>query len=450
MIHSSIQLLSSPPVNVDTERSRGRCMIALTKYPVGQGRLVVGRGDGVNCQVLDGNLSRIHFQIELEADKAILSDLGSKQGTFLVRGQAKPRKLEMGEKIGLESGDCIKAGRSTFRFEIEYVADHTDQIELIDPAIRRPVTPTPTPTPTPVQNFPEIADVSSIFEVAKQEEAVSRVHSGSHSLADWPTEGSRVEPANHSLKQPSRSDGSNDSSSFLWPTEGPKNHESEVAPALAVPEKADSVEFLGLSFPTESVPTENGVLLENQATKREDRFDWYREELGELSLNQIFRTLQMLEERFRFLAIVHFAKVGEYTPAVLTGGEPMVQWLPPPIAFAYGPILVEVKMLERALSSETYQRLCRAQALSFCGSSDTSLLRKFLTSRESSPLDSPNDSSPVLSFLDQGFLLTVLQRIPLQKIVPTLGSEFCYLSPRKSENGAEWVIQSSGGHLSIC
>jgi hypothetical protein len=421
-------------------------MIALTKYPIGQGRLVVGRGDGVNCQVLDGNLSRIHFQIELEANKAVLSDLGSKQGTFLVRGQAKPRKVEIGENIGLESGDCIKAGRSTFRFEIEYVADNTDLVEVVAPAKGPPIAP----TPTPVHTFPEIADVSHLFEVAKQEEAVSRVHSGSHSLADWPTDGSRVEPSNHSVKQPSRHESSNDSSSFLWPTEGPQGHKSEVAPALVVPEREDSVEFLGLSFPTEPVATENGVLPEKQTPKREDTFDWYREELGELSLNQIFKTLQLLEERFRFLAIVHFAKVGEYTPAVLSGGEPLVQWLPPPIAFAYGPILVEVKMLERALTAETYQRLCRAQALSFCGSSDTAVLRRFLISRESSPLDSAIDSSPLLSFLDQGFLLSVLQSIPLREIVPTLGSEFCYLSPRNSESGSEWVIQSSSSQLRVC
>jgi pSer/pThr/pTyr-binding forkhead associated (FHA) protein len=480
MLNASIQLLSFPPPSVDTERSRARCMMAGAKYPIGHEKLVVGRGDGVNCQVSDGHLSRIHFQIELKGDAAILSDIKSKHGTYLLRGHAEPRKVEVGENVRLESGDCIRAGRSTFRFEIENVPGNIDLTPVPPPKKVAPVAsvevkanpPRPEaprkvePTvkareeaPDPGSFWGNLIDSGSISsEGVEKKEVGSRGSSGSHSISElWPSaepveQPPAAQPQNPFPAQSSPSAVVKDSSLFLWPTGTDAPAESEMAaPVVAMPveEEAPATgETSAISVAIESATTGTGTHSRKQSNQASTGFDWYLQELGEMNLNQLLKTIQSLEDRVRFFAVVHFAKVGEYTPAALSGGDPVVQWLPPPIAFAYGPVIVKANLLERVLTPEMYQKLSAAQALGFCGSSDISLLHNNLVSRESSA-NNPNGSLPILSFLDQGFLLSMLKNIPLGQLVPALGSELCFLLPRKSEYGLEWELQSSANNLRV-
>ena len=73
------------------------------------GRLVLGRGKSADIQLIDDRVSREHCAIEPEGEGYRLSDLGSRNGTWL-----------NGEKIesaALKAGDRLIVGESVFSFE---------------------------------------------------------------------------------------------------------------------------------------------------------------------------------------------------------------------------------------------------------------------------------------------------------------------------------------------
>ena len=62
-------------------------------------RLVLGRGEDADIQVLDSGLSRQHCCIEKAGDDYFVSDLGSTNGTWVNDKQVKRRKLKPGDRV---------------------------------------------------------------------------------------------------------------------------------------------------------------------------------------------------------------------------------------------------------------------------------------------------------------------------------------------------------------
>ena len=81
----------------------------------GDGPLTVGRGDDADLQVVDGEVSRHHFQVRpAPGGGRELLDLGSSNGTTLNGSRVAP-----GEPRALGEADCVKAGRHVFIFSSE-------------------------------------------------------------------------------------------------------------------------------------------------------------------------------------------------------------------------------------------------------------------------------------------------------------------------------------------
>jgi diguanylate cyclase (GGDEF)-like protein len=79
------------------------------RYPLGTGRVTLGRGDGVDILVQDHSVSRTHAVIETTDDGCFILDQKSLNGTHvndsLVQGAFK-----------LSDGDYIRVGNAIFRF----------------------------------------------------------------------------------------------------------------------------------------------------------------------------------------------------------------------------------------------------------------------------------------------------------------------------------------------
>lgn len=79
---------------------------------LGAGTHVVGRGRTATVQVVDEELSRQHFSIEVSSDAVRITDLGSTNGTFVNGDRAD------NEPLALSNGSTISAGLSAFEVSI--------------------------------------------------------------------------------------------------------------------------------------------------------------------------------------------------------------------------------------------------------------------------------------------------------------------------------------------
>jgi hypothetical protein len=105
--------------------------LAGKKFTLGSGPLTFGRDDENDVVIANPAASRVHAEIRHEADRHVLYDRGSSNGTW-VNGTAV-------ESHQLESGDQIMIGDDVFRFEV--VATRT--------AIRQPTQNVPQEAPAP-------------------------------------------------------------------------------------------------------------------------------------------------------------------------------------------------------------------------------------------------------------------------------------------------------------
>jgi len=82
-------------------------------YPLGKRTTVVGRDEGVPCQVLDPHVSRKHFQIlfKPETELYYVLDMRSRHGT-LVNGE----RVSCDRERPLCNNDLITAGGTTILF----------------------------------------------------------------------------------------------------------------------------------------------------------------------------------------------------------------------------------------------------------------------------------------------------------------------------------------------
>ncbi len=78
---------------------------------IGEGPVVVGRGDRADIRIDDARLSREHFALAREGDICVVYDLNSRNGTWV--GGRKISRME------LKSSGWIRAGRTRFLFDPE-------------------------------------------------------------------------------------------------------------------------------------------------------------------------------------------------------------------------------------------------------------------------------------------------------------------------------------------
>src|SRR5690606_5121571 len=80
-------------------------------YPLQVGSTVIGRGDQANLRLPDVGISRRHARIDFDGTQAVLTDLGSTNGT-MVNGQRVTA-------IALNPGDMIQLGTTTLTFRVD-------------------------------------------------------------------------------------------------------------------------------------------------------------------------------------------------------------------------------------------------------------------------------------------------------------------------------------------
>jgi diguanylate cyclase (GGDEF)-like protein len=98
-------------------------------FKISSGEVTIGRGQGVDIQILDEGISRKHAQIRLVNGEMTIEDLESRNGTF-ANGQKIARHV-------LRDGDKIQVGSTTIlKFTYHDNLDETFQRQMYESALR--------------------------------------------------------------------------------------------------------------------------------------------------------------------------------------------------------------------------------------------------------------------------------------------------------------------------
>jgi hypothetical protein len=89
----------------------GATLFTLEKGESPSPHIVIGRAKLSDVMLADDTISSVHAQIEEDEGDFMLSDAGSSNGTFVNR-----RRLNLGERVRLTTGDCVRLGRRVFYF----------------------------------------------------------------------------------------------------------------------------------------------------------------------------------------------------------------------------------------------------------------------------------------------------------------------------------------------
>jgi pSer/pThr/pTyr-binding forkhead associated (FHA) protein len=73
----------------------------------GSGTVVIGRGQGVDLRVSDGDSSRRHAEITCSGSYFVIHDLGSTNGTWVNGSRVTERALETGDRIEIGSQEIL-------------------------------------------------------------------------------------------------------------------------------------------------------------------------------------------------------------------------------------------------------------------------------------------------------------------------------------------------------
>ena len=95
---------------------------AMTFFPLGPGRTVVGRAEGCDIRLEDQETSREHLVIEPRAEAFRATDNGSANGVYVGGQRVESRTLE--------DGAVIRVGTTLFRFMAPGLADSQHEIPL--------------------------------------------------------------------------------------------------------------------------------------------------------------------------------------------------------------------------------------------------------------------------------------------------------------------------------
>jgi len=140
-------VLSGDQVTLNKELQKAKeqdgCLIIIRGTPQGhrffltQTEMTIGRDPAADISVNDQSISRKHAKVTKQADKVLLTDLGSSNGSFI-----NDKKLAPNQTVQLAKEDMIKLGNSIFKYlpagELEIVlygnlgsAAHTDAMTRI-------------------------------------------------------------------------------------------------------------------------------------------------------------------------------------------------------------------------------------------------------------------------------------------------------------------------------
>src|SRR6266852_1600050 len=120
-------------------------------FPLPEGETVlIGRSKATETRLSDPHVSRVHCQIQIEADRVIVNDYESAGGTFV-----NNRKITQQE---ITPGDTIRIGETQLRYQDDDVAEAS--------TMAPPVTPTPKLSPGPTDKLSDLSGKTvSHFEV---------------------------------------------------------------------------------------------------------------------------------------------------------------------------------------------------------------------------------------------------------------------------------------------
>src|SRR6266851_1519782 len=120
-------------------------------FPLPEGETVlIGRSKATETRLSDPHVSRVHCQIQIEADRVMVNDYESAGGTFV-----NNRKIHQQE---IKPGDTIRIGETQLRYQDDDVAEASTMAPL--------PTPTPKPSPGPTDKLSDLSGKTvSHFEV---------------------------------------------------------------------------------------------------------------------------------------------------------------------------------------------------------------------------------------------------------------------------------------------
>src|SRR5262245_44390438 len=72
-------------------------------YKIVKDQTTVGRGQGVDLQILDDGISRKHAVLRVEGQEMVIEDAGSRNGLFVNGGRVQRQVLKDGDKIQVGS-----------------------------------------------------------------------------------------------------------------------------------------------------------------------------------------------------------------------------------------------------------------------------------------------------------------------------------------------------------
>lgn len=134
----------------------------VTALPPPPARLVLGRGESCDVVLADGDASREHAELILDAEGALIRDLASKNGVFV--GEAKVTERRLADR------DEIRIGATTLLFEAASEPS-LRAIEALPDAPAPPPAPTSVPPPAAPSSPPAAAeDVPAPAPAAESEE----------------------------------------------------------------------------------------------------------------------------------------------------------------------------------------------------------------------------------------------------------------------------------------
>ncbi len=91
-----------------------------TIFTIERPRVVIGRGAECDLQLHDSEVSRRHAAVEVHGDEAVISDLGSTNGTFVEGARVDSARLSSHQEFSL--------GTTSLMFIVTELDDHLDDL----------------------------------------------------------------------------------------------------------------------------------------------------------------------------------------------------------------------------------------------------------------------------------------------------------------------------------
>ncbi|MBY0111616.1 MAG: FHA domain-containing protein [Phycisphaerales bacterium] len=112
------------------------------EVPLKKARVIIGRQADATMRLPDPNVSRQHCELQLDAGRPVLKDLGSSNGTYVNR-----RRISQTE---LSAGDTVSIGPFLFVVKIDGEPGKIDSEEVLEDAVAvGTAAPTQAPAPKP-------------------------------------------------------------------------------------------------------------------------------------------------------------------------------------------------------------------------------------------------------------------------------------------------------------